>query len=248
MTGIILAAGDGTRLKKTSGTDNCKPLTKINGVYLIEFALENLIAINVTEAVIVVGKDGELIKSILGVNYKSLKITYVYQPEQKGLINAIAQTLNFVNHEDVVLQLSDEMFSGFKSENIKNIIENQKFNQKFDFYCGVTYEKNVNKIKSNYSVDTDENNVIKNCTEKPEHIINNLKGTGFCIFNRCVLSLLKEIYDEETNTPYDLCDFLNFLISQNKKGVAFCVADIEFNINTAVDLTEATDFYLIGRN
>ena len=90
MIGVILAAGDGTRLKKSTGQDICKALKLVNGKHLIEFALNNLIALDITEACIVVGKQGDLVKETFGDKYKSINIHYVYQSEQKGLMNAFA--------------------------------------------------------------------------------------------------------------------------------------------------------------
>ena len=39
MVGVILAAGDGTRSKMSTGQDICKSLRKINDKHLIEYAL-----------------------------------------------------------------------------------------------------------------------------------------------------------------------------------------------------------------
>ncbi len=239
MVGVILAAGDGTRLKNSVGENICKALTKINDKYLIEFALNNLVEIGVNKAVIVVGKQGELIENTIGYEYKGIEISYVYQLEQKGLINAFIQALNVINSdENVILQLADEIFVELKTENIKHLISKMAY----DFYCGITYENNLEKIKGNFSVETDENSLLKKCIEKPSVVTNNIKGTGFCIFNADTIRILKSIYDKENNIPNDLCDFLNYLTSQDKKGLAFCLAEREFNINTAFDIIEAENF------
>lgn len=238
MTGVILAAGNGVRLKDTTGEDVCKALRKINDTYLIEFALNNLVELNIDKAVIVVGKQGELIKKAVGSEYRGIEISYAYQTEQRGLINAFMQAVELIESDDVVLQLADEIFVGFKSESINALAGEMTF----DFCCGFTYENDKEKIKGNFSVETDENSVMIKCTEKPSIVTNNIKGTGFCIFKRSSVELLKSIYDEATNKPDDLCDFLNFLISVNRKGLAFCLAEKEFNINTASDITEAENF------
>ncbi len=236
MIGIILAAGNGTRMKKSSNVDSCKVLRKINDTYLIEFALKNLIELDVTDVFVVVGKDGENIKNAIGEEYNGLKITYVYQAQPKGLINALVQALNSFEPDDVVLQLADEIFIKLNSENIKAMVKANAY----DFYYGVTYEDDAQKIKGNYSVETDENMLIKKCIEKPENIINNIKGTGFCIFRQNVLKLLGDVYNEADNTPNNLCDFSDLLVEKGKKGLAFFVAEKEFNINTATDLEQAT--------
>lgn len=238
MTGIILAAGNGTRLKESSGENCCKVLKKVNGISLIEFALNNLVELNVANVFIVVGLDGELIKKTLGNIYKCLKITYIYQSEQIGLINALMQAIEVAESDDIILQLADEIFISFRADEVRRILSDDVL----DFGCGITCEDDLQKIKANYSIETDCNMVIEKCTEKPEHITNNLKGTGLCVFKKDVIDLLKEVYDKKNNTPNDLCDFVNCLVAEKRRGAAFCVADKEFNINTIEDLTQAIEF------
>lgn len=239
MVGIILAAGDGVRLRKSSGRDCCKSLEKVHSTRLIEYALDNLDMLGIEKAVIVIGKQGDSVKSAVGQKHKNVEIEYVHQPKQFGLINAFVQALHSVQNESAVLQLADEIFSELDINAINQHIKAEQF----DFSCGITYESNPQKIKANFSVETDHGSLIKKCTEKPTEIINNIKGTGFCIFKNETLEILKNIYNEEENTPKDLCDFFNYLIKSGKKGAAFCVAKNEFNINTIADLEEAECFF-----
>ena len=232
MVGVILAAGNGTRMEQSIGENGCKALKKVNDTYLIEFALNNLIKLNIKYAFIVVGKHYNLIKNTIGYKYKSLNISYVYQAQPKGLMNALMQALSMIDPcEDIVLQLADEILFNLKAENILNIC--------CDVLCGFTYEENIVKIKNNYSVEIDENLFVKKCTEKPSVITNNIKGTGFCVFKKDALQFLKCVYDEATNTPDNLCDYINLLISNNRKVLAVLVAEKEYNINTIADLEEA---------
>lgn len=238
MIGVILAAGDGTRLKESTGQDICKALRKINDTHLIEFALNNLIDLKITEVYIVVGKQGDSVKKVIGDSYKGLIVHYVYQSQQKGLVDAFVQALKVMNcNETVVLQLSDEIFIDLKTESIIDKVESGKF----DFYCGTTYEENSEKIKNNFSVETDDSLLIK-CTEKPKVVTDNVKGTGFSIFNRKTHKIIKETYESENNTIYDLCDCFNYLTASGYRGLAFSVAEREFNINTATDLAEVEAF------
>lgn len=239
MVGVILAAGDGKRLKSSSNENRCKPLTEANGKTLIEYALDNLLALKIFKAYIVIGKEGSLIKQAIGDEYKNIEIHYVCQQEQKGLINAFIKALNVINDDEtVVLQLSDEIFVNLKTEAIKNALEIEKN----DFYCGVTFEENPQKIKNNFSVETDSALLLVKCTEKPEVVIDNVKGTGFSIFNGKTQKLIKETYRLNAEKLYDLCDSFNFLVKSGYHGSALFVAEKEFNINTIADLTEAESY------
>lgn len=236
MIGVILAAGDGTRLKQSTGQNICKPLRKINDKHLIEYALDNLVDLNASSVYVVVGKQGDEIKKVIGDKYKKLTVNYVCQPEQKGLVNAFMQVLSITEcDEAVVLQLSDEIFTGLKTEEIKNALETEKY----DFYCGVTYEENEEKIKNNFSVEADENNLLIKCIEKPQIVTNNIKGTGFSIFSAKSQNFIKEAYTSAPEKVRDLCDCFNYLTSTGYKGLMLFIAEKEFNINTVSDLTEA---------
>lgn len=239
MIGVILAAGDGTRLMTCKNENCCKPLIQLNKKPLIAYALDNLVSLEITEAYIVIGKKGDLIKNAIGDEYEDIKIHYIYQQEQKGLINALAQALKVIdNSETVVLQLSDEIFINFNTDLIKNALNTMSF----DYYCGVTAEENPEKIKNNFSVETDNDSIIIKCIEKPKEIINNIKGTGFSIFNDEALGLIKNVYENNPEKLFDLCDCFNYLTSTGHNGLAISVADREFNINTMTDLTEAEGF------
>ena len=239
MIGVILAGGDGTRLKMSTGQDICKPLRKLNNTYLIEFALNNLIELSANEVYIVVGKQGDLIKNTLGEKYKGLIIHYVHQAEQKGLVNAFVQALMTINHkETVILQLSDEIFVNLKTEEIKKLLNTEKA----DFYCGVTFEEDPEKIKNNFSVEKDNESFLIKCTEKPKVVTDNIKGTGFSIFNSKTQKTIKEAYENEPEKLGDICECFNYLVGLGYCGKAFFVADREFNINTVSDLTEAEKY------
>ncbi|MBE6791392.1 MAG: hypothetical protein E7535_09430 [Ruminococcaceae bacterium] len=240
MTGIIPAAGDGDRLRDSLGIDCCKSLIKINNRCLIEYSLENFLRLGVRDVYIVVGKYADEIKKTVGEEYCGMKIKYVLQKQRKGIVNAIVTALDETGCGDtVILQLADEILAGFKAEAVTEFIEDGVY----DFCCGITYEDDADAVRKNYSVETDGTDRLKKCTEKPDFVGNNMKGTGFCIFRSGTLMLLKDIYDENTGFPRELCDYMNYLVSVGKTGRIFEIAEKEFNINTAEELNEAKKYY-----
>ena len=233
MIGIILAAGKGRRLMHDTGVDRAKALICIGGKNLIEYALENLHLMQVDKIYIVVGEHKSEVVEAVGDNYKGIPIAYIIQSEPIGLINAISKVLPFCE-SGAAVQLSDEVFINLNTDFLKNFQ-----NQNADFLCGIIEETAPERIKENYSVLTDENGYIVRTKEKPKEIINNLKGTGFCVFNKECMDILKRVYSQEKNTPCDLCDFMNLLIWEGKKGKCFNVAQMEININTKSDMDYA---------
>ncbi|MEI8282717.1 MAG: bifunctional UDP-N-acetylglucosamine diphosphorylase/glucosamine-1-phosphate N-acetyltransferase GlmU [Armatimonadota bacterium] len=80
VTGLILAAGKGTRMK----SDLPKCLHKVCGVPMAKLVADSLIAAGADEVVIVVGHGGESLIQALGDGYK-----YAWQHEQLGTGHAV---------------------------------------------------------------------------------------------------------------------------------------------------------------
>lgn len=230
MLGIILAGGNGTRFDENGC---CKSLLKINGKSLIEYALDNLIAMNVDKAIIVVGKYRDEIKAALGTEYHGIALNYALQETPMGCIHALYCAMTNWNGETVVLQLSDEIYCGFNAHAVEKASD-------VDFACGYITVKNNEEVKENYSIfcDGDSDRLVR-CEEKSMNAGNNKKGTGLCIFNPACMSLLKNRYAYAGDHFVSLCDFMNNLIADGKKGLAIPIADEEININTPEKLEYA---------
>ena len=236
MIGVVLAAGNGIRLKNSQNSQVCKPLIQVDHTPLIHFSLENLRKLHIDRACIVVGSEGDRIREAIGDNYQGIAVTYATQQEQKGLIHALMQAVIQASLDaPILLQLSDEIILHLRSQDIENTIQAGRV----AFFCGVTREENPDKIRGNYAVTVQEDQTLHHCQEKPKVVTNVWKGTGFCYFSREAVALLKGSYCWETNQPRELCDYLNLLVESRYRGVALEIGQREFNINTAADLAEA---------
>lgn len=239
MTGLILAAGAGSRLNSSFDKDICKPVMKVNGKSLIEYSLKNLNTMAIEHAVVVVGKYKDEIISVLGEEYNGIKITYCIQEKPIGLMNAVMSAYDIIKGDDVVLQLGDELFIDCKAAQMKEYY----CESGADFMCTYTYEDDREKIKNNYSLRCDAAGTITDCIEKPLTVDNNMKGTGMCIFGKECLELLKNNYDKDANFPNDLCDLMKLLVISGRKGKTFCIAKEELNINTKAELVYAQNLF-----
>ncbi|MBP9989768.1 MAG: hypothetical protein KBT46_09765, partial [Ruminococcus sp.] len=209
-------------------------LVKINSKHLIEYSLHNCLIAGIKTVIIIVNSyNKESIFSAIGNEYNGIKILYVIQEFPKGLINAVMSAAEYLN-DSVMLQLSDEIFI---KPNIKECVD--LFESCGYFIVTYVCDNEHENIKNNFSIEIDEKGKVLNCVEKPEKIINDLKGTGLCIFNRDCIELLKNKYDSESNFPDNLCDYFNFLIQSDKTGNSFCIAENEININTTNELEYA---------
>jgi len=73
---VILAAGRGSRLHALTG-DAPKCLTEIDGEPLLERALRSLASLGVTEAVVVIGYMGDMVRDRIGSRFDGVDILYV---------------------------------------------------------------------------------------------------------------------------------------------------------------------------
>ena len=111
MQAIILAAGMGRRLGELTG-DNTKCMLKVNGVRLIDRALDCLSTINLSRIILVVGYKGENVKEYVGTSYKGIEIVYVDNPiyDKTNNIYSLYLAKDWLLKEDTLLLESDLIY------------------------------------------------------------------------------------------------------------------------------------------
>lgn len=108
-TAVVPVAGTGTRLRPHTYTYP-KVLLTVGNKPIIGHILDDISAAGIKKICLVTGYLGEKIKEYVGKNYKGLDVTYVEQPEQKGLGHAIWLTRELVKGPALVM-LGDTIIS-----------------------------------------------------------------------------------------------------------------------------------------
>ncbi|SDZ98786.1 bifunctional UDP-N-acetylglucosamine pyrophosphorylase / Glucosamine-1-phosphate N-acetyltransferase [Haloplanus vescus] len=101
MYGVVLAAGQGTRMQPLTDSQP-KPLLPVGGQPLIEYVFDACVDI-VDEFVVVIGYRGDDVRAKLGDTYRETPLTYVEQDETAGTAHAIGQTESVIDDRFVVL-------------------------------------------------------------------------------------------------------------------------------------------------
>ena len=219
MRGLILAAGDATRFSKNGF---CKSLLRINGKHLIEYALDILVSLSVSEICIVAGRYEKALRGAVGYAYGEIPVRYVRQPVPEGLMNALYCAADFIGSHPFTLLLGDEIFLSpdlFFAEKISEA----------DFLCGYTLPKDPAEICENYALECSGDTLL-HTEEKPLVSYGGKKGTGLCVFRgQCLTELFSEYADQHAH--WNLCDVMNELLRRGKKGIAVRVAEEEINVN-----------------
>ena len=108
MRAIIPVAGFGSRLRPHTYTIP-KVLLNVAGKPIIGHILDKIIADGFTEATIIVGYLGDMIRDYVSANYK-IRVDYVEQEERKGLAHAVYLAKATFTDEPLLIILGDTIF------------------------------------------------------------------------------------------------------------------------------------------
>ncbi len=122
MQAVILAAGMGRRLGELTG-DNTKCMLEVNGVKLIDRALECLSEHNLSRIILVVGYKRENVKAYVGDSYKGIEVVYVDNPiyDKTNNIYSLYLAKDYLVAEDTLLLESDLIY---EPSVVRRIVEN----------------------------------------------------------------------------------------------------------------------------
>ena len=181
MRGIILSGGSGTRLK---------PLTKITSkqllpVYnrpMIYYPLNTLIKAGIKEIMIIVAPEraGDYLNLLGSGKEFGVKFTYEIQDKPEGLAQAFIIGENFIDQEDVVMILGDNIFEDDFTEEIKSFKGGAKI-----------FAKKVSDPERFGVVKFDENLKAEKIVEKPVEYLSNYAVTGLYIYDKRVVEIAK---------------------------------------------------------
>ncbi|MEK7512832.1 MAG: nucleotidyltransferase family protein [Patescibacteria group bacterium] len=108
MKGVILAAGEGVRMRPLTYTTP-KPLLVVRGKTLLDRLVENFPP-SIDELIIVVGYRGDQIKAHCGRKFFGRPVSYLTQPEKQGTYGALALAEPLLNHHPFALFFADDLF------------------------------------------------------------------------------------------------------------------------------------------
>lgn len=235
MKALILAGGRGSRLNEFTKDKN-KSMIKLFEKPLIDYNLEHAFEARVKEIIIVVGYRKEEIIKHVGREFRGIKVSYVVQKQQRGLVHAIETAKKAIGDSDFFLMLGDEILI---ESNVRGMIK--RFRKK-DLYvvCGTINENEKSSIGKTYSVMGDGERVFR-LIEKPRFPINNIKGTGHCILKNDILNYIERTPINMIRGEREMVDMFQLAIDEGKKVEVFNVAKSYVNVNSQEDLRLAEE-------
>jgi glucose-1-phosphate thymidylyltransferase len=208
MKGLILAGGHGTRLRPLTFTGNKHTIPIANRPMLF-YALNHLSGASIKDIGVILGPINEGVKELIGDGSSfGLSVTYINQPEPKGLAHAVSISENFLRGEPFVMYLGDNLLK----QGVIPLI-NAYYNESSDCVICVTHVKDPSQYGI---VELDnEGNMIK-LVEKPSAPRSNLALVGAYLFNNSIFEAIKKIKPSWRN-ELEITDAIQCLFEKGKK-------------------------------
>ncbi|MCH2188704.1 NTP transferase domain-containing protein [Candidatus Gracilibacteria bacterium] len=194
MKAIILAAGEGSRLRPLTSTTP-KPLIEICGKPIIQYTLEALTP-HVDEVILVIKYKHELFKERFGTQFENTKISYHIQGENKGT----GAALHGIQIDVDTLILNGDTI--FDPRDIETLAKHNGYG------ALVQTVKNPEKYGI-FSKDSDNN--ASQIIEKPKSYIGNLASLGVYKINGKFFDMNQGIEYSERG-EYEITDTLNLFM------------------------------------
>jgi glucose-1-phosphate thymidylyltransferase len=204
MKAVILAAGQGTRLRPVTLTMP-KPLVPVANKSLIAYAVDVLKNAGFNHIGIVVNDLESAIPHQLGRGEKlGVQLEYVVQAEQRGLAHALSLCRDFVGDDPFCMFLGDNIFQ----DKMQSVLEG--FEHSGDEAAIVLGEVSD---PSRYGIADIRDGQIVRVVEKPKEPPSNLAIAGVYLFRKSIFDAISHITPSWRN-ELEITDAIQYLIAQ----------------------------------
>ena len=208
MNGVLLTAGEGTRMRPLTLT-RPKTMLQVGGKPILQYNLEALRDAGIKDIIMVVGYKKEAIEDYFGNGSSfGVNITYITQEKRLGTAHAINSVRDMMDDEFIVLNgdiivdpdLIIDLIAKYESEEASSILMLTEVED-----------------PSSFGVVEIENGIIKNIVEKPApgEAPSNLINAGIYLFDRTIFDAIGKTEKSERG-EYEITDSLEIQMSENK--------------------------------
>jgi glucose-1-phosphate thymidylyltransferase len=184
MKALITAGGHGTRLRPITHTQN-KHLIPIANKLMLDYALEYIRNVNISDVAIVINAGDDSIKSEFGDgSSRNISITYIPQDAPLGLAHVVKISEKFIGNEPFIFYLGDNILVGGVSKFVS------EFNK-----AGSNCHLALSKVPdpNRFGVAEIRDNKIVGIEEKPSIPKSNLAVTGIYIYDNNIFEAVNNI-------------------------------------------------------
>jgi len=186
MKGVVLSGGTGSRLRPITHTGP-KQLIPIANTPVIQYAIEDLAKVGITDIGVVLGNQGsDAVREFLGDGSAfGVEITYIVQGDPLGIAHAVGCTEAFVDGDDFVVYLGDNMLK----ESLGPFVEHFRAGD----YAGGAALQRVDNPEAFGVATLDERGDLVRIVEKPEVPESDVVIIGIYIFSAAVFDAIDRI-------------------------------------------------------
>jgi glucose-1-phosphate thymidylyltransferase len=230
MDAVVLAAGEGTRLRPLT-EDRPKGLVDVAGRPLLSHCFDALVDIGVDELVVVVGYRKADIIDRYDDEYRGVPITYVHQREQLGLAHALRQAEPQVD-DDFVMVNGDNVFRA----NLVSVVDQHR---EHDADATLLVE-DVSEAEARTTgvAETTDDGELVSLVEKPDDPPSTLVQTGFFVFSPAVFHACHLVQPSDRG-EYELTDAIDLLLRSDRVIETVELDGLRVNVNSESDIEAA---------
>ncbi|MBD3256277.1 MAG: NTP transferase domain-containing protein, partial [Candidatus Lokiarchaeota archaeon] len=222
MKAVILAAGEGKRLKPITST-RPKPMIPIAGTPLLEHTILGLKGAGINEVLLIVGYKEEMIKNYFNAKTEDLgvRIEYITQEEYLGTAHAAGYAQDFVGkNENFLLMYGDLLVDpNIFSKSIERFNDSKA--------QGLITLLHVDNPQDYGIITLNSEGIVEKITEKPASDLGlgNLANAGIYIFDSLIFDAIEKT-ELSIRNEYEFTDSMEILMNQfSGKIVGFVIED-----------------------
>lgn len=210
MKGVILAAGKGTRLYPAT-RHIPKSLLPLANRMTIEYGIDKLREIGVTDICVIVGENVDRMWEIIGDGRRfGVNLMLHRQTEPLGLAHAVSFAEDFIGRSPFVMLLGDLIFGNSFVPFANRFLESGAANM-----CVVKWVEDPKRFGV---ANLDGERIVK-LVEKPQEPESNFATTGLYFFGPEIWDVLPRLEPSHRN-EYEISDAIQMLITQGKHCIA----------------------------
>lgn len=233
--GIILAGGTGSRLFPITKA-TCKQLLPIYDKPMIYYSLSTLMLAGIKDILIITTKEDKAkFESLLGNgSYFGISISYEYQNEPKGIVQAFTIGEDFIDNSPTALILGDNLFYG---QGFSKILKNTSNVDKSTIFA---YQVADPERYGVVSFSNDKK--VIGIEEKPKFPKSNFAITGLYFYDSSVVEKAKKIKPSDRG-ELEISDLNLLYLEEQKLNVVLLSRGMAWLDTGTVDsLHEASSF------
>lgn len=192
MRGIILAGGNGTRLRPLTNVIN-KHLLPVYNRPMIYYPIQTLVKSGIKDILLVCGGEcpGDFLRILGNGEEFGLKhIAYTYQKEAGGIAHALSLTEEWASNQPICVILGDNILENPITEHVKSFAENP---------VGARIFTAESPNPQWYGVVEEEDGKIKRIVEKPKEFVSNTIAIGLYMYDATVWEYIRSLKPSKRN-------------------------------------------------